>query len=302
MSVRLQPGGSLRPRRVNERNVGYLFILPFFVFLFLFVLLPIVFNIAMSFTNYNLMTMKAVGFQNYLFIFADKTFKRAFLNTLIFTVAVLALNLTLGLALSLGVNRKLRAMKLIRTCLFAPYVTSMVSVSMIWLWMYQPMGAFNAILGWLNLPSLKWIYSPDTAMLCIIVMSVWKTVGYYMLIFLAGLQGIPESLVEAALIDGASPWQTTRHIRLPLLRPVIFFITVTGTIQNFNAFEQIKLMTGGGPMHATTTLAHQIYTRAFEHYQFGISAAQSVILMLVVFVFILLNYRYGNQGNDLEVG
>lgn len=288
--------------RLNDQNVGYLFILPFYVFLFLFVLLPILYNIAMSFTNYDLMTMKYVGLRNYKFILADRTFRKAFGNTILFTVAVLAFNLVLGLLLAIGVNRPMKGTKFIRTCLFAPYVTSMVSVSMIWLWMYQPFGTFNAILSSLHLPTMKWIYSPNTALMCIIIMSVWKSVGYYMLIFLAGLQNIPDSLVEAAKIDGANGFQITRYIRLPLLRPVTFFITVTGTIQNFNAFEQIKLMTSGGPMNSTTTIAHQIYTRAFEHYQFGVSAAEAVVLMIVVFTFILLNYRYGNQGNDLEVG
>ena len=288
---------------IHDKTVGYLFIAPFYIFLLVFVLIPIGFNVFYSFTNYNLRSASFVGISNYQFVFSDTVFRTSFKNTVVYTVTFVLLNMLLGFLLANVLNnQKLIGTRFIRTCFFAPYVCSMVSASLIWMWMYQPQGTFNSILSLFGQNPSRWLYDVNLALGCIIFVSVWKSVGYYMLIFLAGFQNIPESVLEAALIDGANTNQMIRYIKIPLLRPVTFFLTVTGTINSFSTFEIVELLTQGGPMNSTTTVAHQIYLRAFRNNQFGISSAQSVVLMIIVFIFIILNFRYGSQGEDIEVG
>lgn len=168
---------------------------------------------------------------------------------------------------------------------------------------YDPThGIVNVLIEKLGFSSQQWLYDEKLALGAIIVMGVWKGLGYYMTLFLAGLYNIPGYLYEAAEIDGANAVQCFWKITLPMLRPVTFFILITGVINAFNVFEQVNVMTGGGPMNATTTIVHQIYIRAFTEYKMGYGAAEAVVLLIIVFVFTMLNFRYGNQGEDLDIG
>lgn len=183
-----------------------------------------------------------------------------------------------------------------------PYVTSMVAMSMVWLWMYDPThGVINVLTEMLGISAQQWLYDEKLALGAVIVMGIWKGIGYYMTLFLAGLNNIPAYLYEAAKIDGANAIQCFKHITLPMLKPVTFFIMITGVISAFNVFEQVNVMTSGGPMNSTTTIVHQIYTRAFTEYKMGYGAAEAVFLLLIVFVFTILNFKYGNQGQDLDI-
>ncbi|AEE97191.1 carbohydrate ABC transporter permease [Mahella australiensis] len=286
----------------NDNLAGYIMIAPFYVFMLIFVLVPIIINIFLSFTNYNFTSGRFIGFDNYINIFTDDIARISFRNTIVYTLFNLPITMVLSMLLANLMNSKIKGISIYRTTLFLPHAVSMVAVSMIWIWIYDPMnGYLNNLLKLFGIQGRQWLYDPNTALGSIIAMSIWKTTGYYMIIYLAGLQGIPSQLYEAATIDGAGSIQKFRHITVPMLRPITFFIFVTGMIQNFNVFEQVNVMTGGGPMNSTTTIMHQIYIRAFNDYLMGYSAALSVILLIVVSAITLINLKYGSQGTDLEL-
>jgi multiple sugar transport system permease protein/raffinose/stachyose/melibiose transport system permease protein len=288
---------------LNRDYIGYWMIAPFYLFLIVFVIFPILINIFFSFTNFNLRTVHFVGFQNYLRLFSDETFMVSMQNTFVYTFFTLVFTMALGLMAALMVNKKLIGLKFFRTSFYMPYITSMVAGAMIWLWMYDPSyGIFNQVLGFFGIQSRQWLYDANLAMGCIILMSIWKSLGYFMVIYLAGLQSIPAYLYEAATVDGASSFRQFCAITLPMLRPVTFFLFVTGIVNNFKVFEQVMILTNGGPMNATTTIVHQIYNRGFIEFQMGYAAALSIILLLIISGITLFNFKYGNQGQDLDIG
>jgi ABC-type sugar transport system permease subunit len=178
----------------------------------------------------------------------------------------------------------------------------MVAVSMVWFWMYEPShGVVNKMLGLFGIQGKLWLYDANWALPAIIIMSVWKYIGYYMVIYLAGLQSIPGYLYEAATVDGASAAQKFFRITVPMLRPVTFFLFVTGMINNFNVFEQVRILTDGGPMNSTTTVVHQIYTRAFTDFLMGYASSQAFLVLTVVAFLTLIFFKYGQKGVETEV-
>lgn len=289
--------------KLNQDNLGYWMIAPFYIFLLIFVVLPIVINIFFSFTNFNLRTFDFVGFKNYLRVFSDESFMISMKNTFVYTFFTLIFTMALGLMAAMMLNKKLMGLKFFRTSFYMPYITSMVAVSMIWLWMYDPSyGIFNQLLSFFGIKNQQWLYDVNLAMGCIIFMSIWKSIGYFMVIYLAGLQSIPVYLYEAATVDGANAFKQFCSITLPMLRPVTFFLFVTGIVNNFKVFEQVTILTNGGPMNSTTTIVHQIYNRGFIEFQMGYAAALSIILLVIISGITLFNFKYGNQGQDLDVG
>ena len=293
-----------RKYSADQERLGYLLIAPYYLFFLVFVFLPILINLILSFTNFNLRSFEFVGISNYTKLFRDTYFVKSLENTLIYVIWTVLITLVLGLVSALALNRKgIWAKGVFRTLYYVPYVTSMVAISMVWLWLFEPsQGLFNYVLSLFGIPAQNWLYDERLALPCIIFMGIWKNLGYYMTVLLAGLTGIPAYLYEAATMDGAGKFQQLRSITIPMLRPVLFFLLITGTVNAFNVFEQVNIMTGGGPMNATTTVVHQIYTRSFTEYKMGYGAAQSIFLFLIVLVFMLLNFRYGNQGQDLDIG
>lgn len=283
---------------------AYGFIAPYYIFFLLFVLFPIVVNIFLSFTDFNLKSISFVGLENYRMMLKDVLFWKSVQNTLIYVVFTVFFTMLLGFLLALALNSAaIWGTRFFRGMIYLPYVTSMVSMAMVWLWLYDPTyGVFNVIMEALGLEAQQWLYDEKLALGAMIVLGIWKGVGYYMTLYLAGLYNIPAYLYEAAAIDGAGYWQKVFRITLPMLRPVTFFILITGTINAFNVFEQVNVMTGGGPMNATTTIVHQIYIRAFTEYRMGYGAAEAVFLLVIILIFTLLNFRYGNQGQDLDMG
>jgi multiple sugar transport system permease protein/raffinose/stachyose/melibiose transport system permease protein len=293
----------IKNSKMNNDNVGYWMIAPFYIFLLIFVILPIIFNLFFSFTNYNLRVCDFVGFKNYLRLFSDETFLISMKNTFVYTFFTLIFNMVLGLAAALAINKKLTGLKFFQTSFYMPYVTSMVGVSMIWLWMYDPsFGIFNQILSYFGIPMQQWLYDANWAMGCVILMSVWKSLGYFMVIYLAGLQSIPDYLYEAATLDGANAWKQFCAITLPMLQPITFFLFVTGIINCFKVFEQVQILTNGGPMNTTTTIVHQIYNRGFIEFQMGYAATLAIVLLVIICIVTLINFKYGKQGHDLDVG
>ncbi len=288
----------------KKDHVGYVMILPFFIIYIYFWLTPIFSMFFDSFTDYQLFGEKNfIGINNYLQIITDPVFRAAFTNTFVYAIGSLVPTMLIGFMLALLVNNKLLKTRFARTFLFLPHVLSMVAVSMVWLLIYDPaFGHANFILKFLGFDPIKWLQDPSTAMMSIIIMSVWKSLGYNMMINLSGLQNIPEELYEVANIEGATPLQRIRYIVIPLMTPTTFFLLITGLIGSFNVFEQVNVLTGGGPANATTTMVHQIYLSGLAYYDMGYASAQSVILVSIILIVTLLNYRFGAKIIDSSVG
>ena len=295
---RARLGLMARDRRLGtERRqavAGYLFVLPAMLIFLVFTLLPVLYAAYLSFTNYDVFTRQEwVGLLNYQLVFEDELFWRALHNTLYYTAASIPIGMAFGLGLALLLNQRMRGLGFYRTAYYVPVVSSMVAVSMIWIQLFDPLyGVVSNALEVLGLAGIDWLGDPRWAMPSVVAVSVWKGLGWNMLIYLAGLQGIPEHLKEAAAIDGAGRWQTFRSITLPLLAPTTFFIFVTSLIGAFQVFDQVYVMTGGGPANATTTLVHQIYNAAFRAFDMGYAAAMSFVLFGLILAISLLSLRY----------
>lgn len=282
--------------------LGYWMILPFYlIFLFIY-LVPIFETFFNSFTDYDLFSArKMVGLSNYFALMKDSYFAIAVKNTLVYVIFNLGLTMVLGLLFAVMLNSRIVRTSYARAAFFLPYIASMVSVSIIWIWLFDAdKGYINHFLRLFGMEGKHWLTDPGLAMPAIIIMSVWKGCGYNMLINLSGLQSISETYYEAASLDGAGKMQTFFHITLPLLTPTTFFLFVTGMINSFNMFEQVQVMTNGGPLNSTTTIVHQIYIRAFTQYKMGYASAQSVILILIILIPILLSFRH-SKAEDMDL-
>jgi len=281
----------------KEAVAGYLFLLPALGGILVFILGPVVAAIALSFTKWDLLTpAKFIGLSNYQELIQDPMFRKVMLNTLIFTGASAPLSLILSLGLALALNQKIKGIVVFRTIYFLPVVSSMVAVSLVWRWLYNPnYGLLNYFLNLLHLPSVNWLFSTTWAMPAVILMSVWKGLGYNMVIFLAGLQGIPQMYYESAKIDGAGKFQAFKNITLPLLSPTTFFVLVISIISSFQVFDQIFVMTSGGPAHATEVIIYYIYHNAFQIFRMGYASALAFCLFIIIFALTLLQIRLSKR-------
>ena len=281
----------------SDTRVAWLMLSPFLLFFALFVLYPILMNIYYSFTNYNLDSADWVGLKNYRRLFRDKAFLMALKNTSIYAFFGVVALTVLGFATASVLNRKIRGIRFIRMLMIFPYATSMTAVAMIWLMLLDPTaGLINKILRMAGLTGVDWLFNVRTALPCLIFVHIWKNIGYCMLIYLAGMQSIPEELYEAATVDGASEFNKLFHITLPMVRPVSFFVLITTMLESFKTFDQVKLMTGGDPLYSTTTIVHQIYQRGFAEFRMGYAAAMSVVLLVIMLAITLMNYALGKRG------
>jgi multiple sugar transport system permease protein len=284
------------PRRSwahRQRYAAYLFVLPSLLFLALFVVYPILTALYFSFTRYTLLEPPVwIGVSHYADLLTDARFGKAVGNTFMFALMTVPVGTALALLLALAIDRPLRAITFFRTTYYLPVVTSFVAVSFIWLWIYEPQfGVLNDLFEMLGLPRLHWLRDPSTALLSIAILSVWKNVGYNMVIYLAGLQGIPETLYEAARVDGANAWQRFWKITLPLLSPTTFFVFVVYFIGALQMFVQAWILTQGGPLDSTLTVVYLIYSNGFEYLKMGYAAAMSMILFLIIAVVTFVNTR-----------
>ena len=288
----------------RKQYIAYLLVLPSYLIYLLFVFVPIILLIYFSFTNYDFYkSLDFVGIANYSKFFRDNLFIQSIGNTLIYSVFTITLQLSIGLVMAELLNQKVIGQRFHRIAFYLPNIVSMVAVSMVWLWIYDPiLGFLNNLFRLVGLPPQKWLFDIHLALPSIIVMSIWKFIGYNMIIYLAGMQSIPASLYEAAEIDGASGIQKFFRITIPMLRPITFFLFIIACIRSFNVFEQVNVMTNGGPMGATTTIVHQIYERAFATFEMGYACSMAVFVLIVTLTFTVLNLKYGNQGTDTSVG
>ena len=224
-----------------------------------------------------------MGLDNYVAYFGDETSRYIARNTLVFAVGTVASSMILGLALALLLNQQLAFRNVIRTILFAPYVVSGAAIGIVWLFIFDPrLGLLAALLAKVGLPSPDWFNDPNWAMPMVIIAYVWKNLGYSVVVFLAGLQSIPQDLYEAARVDGASAFSRLRHVTLPMLSPVSFFLLVTNTLSSVQAFDLIRVMTQGGPLDATKTMNYQLYEEGFVRFHVGTASAVATVLFLLL--------------------
>jgi len=247
----------------------------------------------LSFSQFNLLKPPHwIGLANYEALLSDDRFLHSILNTLLFAFGTIPTGTVLALIFALFVNQRIRGIVFFRTAFYMPVVTSFVAVSLIWLWLYDPnFGLLNAVLGMLHLKPLGWLQDPQTSLLSIIILSIWKNIGYNMVIYLAGLQGIPVHLYESAEIDGAGSWAKFWAITLPLLSPTTFFVVVVWFIGALQMFVQVLVLTQGGPLDSTITVVYLVYSNAFEYLKMGYAAAMSFALFVFIGLITYLNTR-----------
>jgi ABC-type sugar transport system permease subunit len=282
-------------RRQVRRNtlLGWSFILPNFVGFALLTLVPVIATFGIAFTKWNAYSSpEFVGLDNFTRLVHDANFRVALMNTVYYTVGHVPLTLVASLLLALALNRKLRGVAFFRTAAFFPYITSIVAVAVVWNMLYNPgQGPINQLLTALGVDHPPgWTSDPTWAMPAVIITSVWKDMGYYMILFLAGLQTIPPELHEAAKVDGANVMQRFWNVTLPCLRPTTFFVLIMLTIGSFKVFDLIVVMTNGGPGRSTLVLSQLIYREGIVNGRFGYSSAVALALFLLVLVVTAAQY------------
>jgi multiple sugar transport system permease protein len=286
--------GSARRRRRRQTWTAYLFLAPGLALFAAFRVYPLLEGLRLSFTNARLgrATAAFVGLDNYARLLDDTRFHVSLTNTAFYTLASTIPILIVPLGLALALNRgALRTV--LRGVFFFPFTLSVVTVGLTWLWLLDPViGPFNYYLRTLGAPTRSWLADPHTAMWAIILTTVWWLTGYYLVVYLAGLQDIPRDLYEAAALDGAGGWRSFWAITLPLLRPVLLFVVVTHVIGSFQLFGQVFVLTGGGPGDATRTVVQHLFETAFQNFfQFGAASAMAWVLFAVILVFSVLQFR-----------
>jgi len=288
-----QPGSAGRKGlslATREALAAYLFMLPSFLGFAIFLLVPMVLSAGISLYDWELLRPPVfIGLENYRDLFRDPLFVKVLVNTAYYAFGLVPLNIVISLGLALWLNTKLRGLTFYRLAFFLPVVTVTVAVSLIWKWMYEPrIGIVNAALGLFGISGPNWLGDPFWAMPALIILGLWKGFGYNMVLFLAGLQGIPSTLYEAAMIDGANAWQRFWKITLPLLSPAMFLAVVLTVISSFQIFDQAYVMTAGGPSNATNTIVLYIFQNGFLFFKMGYASAIAWALFAVIFTFTLI--------------
>jgi len=289
------PAGSTNARTSGRFDPsGYLFLLPSLLAFATFIVFPVGASLYLAFTRYDILTPPTfIGTRNFEYmVTGDPLFWKVLGNTVYYSVVQVPLNIVLALALAMALNMRLRGVVVFRTLYFVPVVSSIIAVAIVWRWVYDgDWGILNWLLSFVGIPKHNWLFDPSLAMPSVIAMNVWKNLGYNMVLFLAGLQGIPETYYEAARIDGARGWHLFRHITLPLLSPVMLFVLVISVINSFQVFGAIYIMTKGGPLDATNVLVYHLYFKAFNELQMGYAAALAWVLFSFLFVITLFQTR-----------
>ena len=256
---------------------------------------PLLYNAWLSLHEWDFLSpvMTPVGLENYVEAFTDPEFREILWNTVVFTGGAVLLTLLLGLGLALLLNQKLVGRNAARSVMFAPYILSGAAVAVIWVYIFDPTyGLIRALIAPFGLPAPNWLRDPAWAMPAIIIVYVWKNVGYSLVIFLAGLQAIPRELYEAATTDGASAWHRFRHVTLPGLAPITFFQLVTSILLSFQSFDIIHTLTRGGPVNATNTLIYYLYEQGFVGFKAGRAGVAAVVIFVILFIITVVQLRY----------
>jgi len=306
---------------VHGRYTPYLFIGPGLLLLGIFFAYPLLDTLWLSLHRYNIFTAPIfVGLDNFYRAWGDELFWRVLANTLLYAAMVVPSLVVFSFLMALLLDNSIRLIKIFRTLYYIPVVTSIVVAGIIWKWLYNSDGLLNALLkgfgiigpswladtrglpeAFLNLFGIEtesaWFSEPAIALFSVALVTIWKATPYYMIIYLAGLQGIPTPLKEAARVDGANWWQTIRHVIIPTIKPYTLVVSIIATIAALRTFGEVYVMTSGGPFHRTNLLAYYIYTLGFKYLEVGYAAAVSLFLLIVILVFAILNFRLAGSDN-----
>jgi multiple sugar transport system permease protein len=283
----------------EEARWAYLFLLPMLLHHAVFVVYPVFYALYLSFHKWNMLSPRPefVGLRNYTQMFKDEAFFKSVTNTGIFTGGLIGGVLVLSLAAALAYQRNLRGGSFFRTTYYTPAVTSAIVTATIWTLLYQPYrGVINLLLKEVGIRGPNWLASFDTALLSVTLVGIWSAVGYYAVIFLAGLQGIDEMYYDAAKIDGAGVWQRFHYITLPLLRPTILYVVVMALISASQVFGLVYGLTGGGPVNATLVIVFYLYKQAFVFFKMGYASAVAYVLFVIIFTLTVIQFRLLGKG------
>ncbi|HAX53084.1 sugar ABC transporter permease [Muricomes intestini] len=285
-------------RRFKESMTGFLFLLPALLPLLVFWVGPVLYSLWLSFTDWDMMSPEIhfVGLSNYKSLIGQSDFMAVLQNTLVFALGSVIPTILLGLLAALALSSAKKGTRIYRMVMFAPYITPMVAVSIVWSWIFEPrVGILNYVLSFLGIHGLKWIQSRNTAMLSVIIVTVWKQIGWTLLFYLEALQKVPGNLLEAAAIDGAGKVKRFLKITLPMISPTTFFLLIITTINSLQAYDQIQVLTQGGPAGSTRTLLYYYYQEAFESFHTGKASAVAVILVLITVILSLAETKVSRK-------
>ncbi|GAA3479999.1 sugar ABC transporter permease [Streptomyces yanii] len=289
------------PGRRRQR-AGMLMVAPALLHASLWIGLPVVASVVLAFTKYDVLTApQFVGLDNFSEMMGDAVFRKSIVNTVIYTFFTVPFGMMLGLLVALALHTGLKARGIYRTAVFLPQVTATVAIALVWLWIYNPgNGLLNALLSFVGVDGPAWLASTSWAMPSVILVGIWQGIGMKMLIYLAALQSLPKELYEAASVDGASKVRQFFSITVPLLKPATFFVLITSMISAFQSFDQIYILTDGGPANSTTMMTYEIYKSAFREFRVGYACAQSLVLFVLLMGFTLVNRRImgGTRGHN----
>lgn len=290
----MKPGKTKKSTTIRRNRItAYTFLLPNIIGFLLFILVPVIASFFMSFTSWNgFGDIEFIGLDNYVQLLKDENFKISFLNSILFMVISVPVTLFLSVLIAVILNQGVRFVKVFRTAVFLPYVTATIAVAAVWQLIFNPtMGPINGMLMKLGIDQPPgWLSSPSWALISVSIVYIWHSIGYYMVLFLAGLQSIPDYLYEAADLDGAGPISKFFKITLPMLSPVLFFTTIIGVINSFKVFDLIYVLTGGGPGRSTHVLVYDIYNSAFKQFECGYASAMAYVLFLLILLISIVQF------------
>ena len=266
----------------NQKFAGWLFVLPAFVGILVFIIIPVICSFGLSFTEWDLINpITFAGLNNYKEIFTEPLFFKILINTFVFAISTSVLGVIIPLILACILNSKIRGSEFFKTAYFLPFITPMIVIGIVWQWIFDP--NIGLLANVLNL-HINWLYDTNYAMPALIIVTVWKLIGYNMIIFISSLSGISNGMFEAAKIDGANSFQTFINVTVPLMAPSIFFVVIITAISSFQVFDLIYLMTQGGPLDSTNVLVYAIYKNAFEYFNVGKASAIAYVLFFIILV------------------
>ncbi len=271
------------------------FLSPTVIIFATFILFPVIFSFYLSFQQWNMFSSDAqyIGLENYSRLLQSEEFWQVLKNTAIFTFGTVPLNMILSLLIASALHKKIKGKKFLRTAFFAPVIISPVAAAVIWRWIYDPnYGLLNYAISFFGVDAINWLNDPTAAMFALIIMAVWKTFGINMVLFAAGLQGIPDSYYEAAEIDGAGKWAKFWRITLPMLSPTTFFILIMSMISSFQVFDLVYVLTSGGPLGSTKVLVFYVYEYAFKFFEMGYASAVAYFLFAVLITLTMIQIKY----------
>ena len=276
--------------KVTKSIIPYFLVSPYIMHLILFISFPVIFSVVLTFHKWNIISeMQFVGVDNYLRLFADRLFWKSILNTLTFLIVHIPLQIIIALALAYFLDQKILFKGFFRASFFLPVIISGVVITMIWQQLYgYESGLLNAMLTKIGFGRVKWLTDSRIAMMSIAIMATWKNVGLYVILFMVGLQSVPQRYYEAADVEGANQWQKFRYITLPAINPTMFMVIILSTIGGFSLFIEPYIMTGGGPLNSTLSAMLYIYKQAFEYYHMGYSATLGIFFAFIIMIVVVI--------------